>query len=329
MSESIILTETLTGGRAAEEGLNLLKSQAAAQVVESTVGNPFTGPIRADISSGLLPVGPYRQDVDATFSLEFTLWLSEEILRIRRMTLHITPKPSRLAAGSSEASADTVNVESAGHVHIWLSKIGAAVVTGTNVHAGATTAGPSATVFVGDSVHVHTETGVNTLGPSSTVAVGTSTHTHVPSSTVSVPIVGNFSNFGSFDSTGTADSNRAFDLIPKSGTPTDYYTAISGNTPTAVSTPDHTHPVVLAISESGMANNIAILIDGVDRTALLGGPWTAAATVILDPAKLITCGFMDVKQTPSAGAHVVKLTSSASGAIEIVGDYSVIIKAVE
>lgn len=324
--------------------LKRITAQVAGLTTEKNVGNVLGGMIRTEIAPGLVSIGPYRQDVDSTYFLEFTQWVSDKILRIRELTLHITPKKSRLAAGvaassgtlTSDASADVINVESAGHVHIWLSKVGTAIITGTTVYAGAATAGPSAATSVADNVHTHNETGGVTSGPSTTINVGTNNHTHAPATTAQAAVAGNFVNYGSFDSAGTADSNRAFDMVPKSGTPTDYYTAISGNSPTSVSTPDHTHDVpghthtlTLSISEAGMAAGMHLYIDGVDRTTYFGGPWDAATSIVMKYNDLVTVGLIDARQSPVLGAHVIKITSTASGAIEVVGDMYVVIKAIQ
>lgn len=93
------------------------------------------------------------------------------------------------------------------------------------------------------------------------------------------------------------------------------------------STPDHTHPshthaLTLGILEGGIAANLRLFIDGVDRTAALGGPWNAAVT--LD----ITQYLIDVRMKPVAGDHTIKIESSAVGAIELFQDWYVIARPV-
>lgn len=314
------------------EELDRLKIRVSNLSASRDVGNVLGGMIRTEIAPGLLPIGPYREDVDSTHALEFTLWISEEILRIRKMTLHLTPKASRIAAGVTAASADTIPVESAGHVHLWSQWVSnTPLTTGNTVVTGITSVGaPSPTTNVAGSPHTHVETGVSTQADTATVAVGSSTHVHaVNVSTALGVLVGNLTKWGTYDSTGAVGATYQFDMIPVAGHANGFYTAISADATTAVSTPDHTHDVDLAISEHGMADDLAIIIDGVDQTANLGGPWTSTSDIVINPGDLIIVGFVNAKMEVATGPHTIKITSSAEGAVEVVGDYSVIIKAVQ
>lgn len=308
------------------EQVKRLTSQVSQLRNEKEIGNVLGGMIRTDIGPGILPVGPYRQDVDASFSLEFTLWIPAEVLRIRRMTLHLTPKPSRLAAGVSEASEDTVEVESSGHVHLWAAKVGGAINSGVAVPQS--TSISSANALAGDGTHTHIETGGTTFGPSATINAALSTHNH-GGATHSVLPVSALTQWIGHDSTGASSSTRTFDMAMVSGHSSDIYTAISAQTPTSVSTPDHTHDIELSISEHGMADDLEIIIDGVNRTSALGGPWTSEADISLDLNDLILVGFINARQEPVTGAHTIEVTSSAEGAVEVVGDYYVVIKGVQ
>lgn len=324
------------------EKVSNLQGQVNQLRQQREVGNVLGGLLRTDIAPGLIPIGPYRQDVDASFSLEFTLWIPEEVLRIRRMTLHLTPKPSRLAAGviaandaqTSEAEGSTpVNVSAANHNHIWLSHVSDTPIhTGTQVPT--TTAQPTGTVNVGTDLHTHVETGGVTGVPSNTVPVGSQTHVH-SAVNVTVPSTSNFLKFGTYDEDGAADGTRVFDIIG-ANTPSDHYTtaAQSGDVSVADAehtheVPGHTHDITLEISEQGMADDLEIIIDGVNRTAALGGPWTAASDIELDLNDLILVGFNNARNEPVTGPHTIEVTSSAEGAVEVVGDYYVIVKAVQ
>lgn len=78
-----------------------------------------------------------------------------------------------------------------------------------------------------------------------------------------------------------------------------------------------------------MAAGMHLYIDGVDRTSLFSGPWSAASDIVLDPGDLLAVGLVDSRLTPVYGVHAIKVTSTAAGAVEVVGDYSVIIKGVQ
>lgn len=91
------------------------------------------------------------------------------------------------------------------------------------------------------------------------------------------------------------------------------------------STPNHTHPshdhaLTLAISEGGSATSVRLYIDNVDRSAALGGPWSAPATVD------ITRYLLDSLGRPVLGVHPIKFTSTTVGAIEAFMDFYVIAK---
>ncbi len=333
MSERTLL-EQLTGNSSdidsLREDLDRLKTQVSQNNSERNLGNPLGGPIRTEVAPGLLPIGPYRQDVDATYSLEFTLWISTELIRIRKMTLHLTPKPSRLSAGVAASS-------------------------GTLTSA----AGGSTTVTSGNGGS-HTSSS-NPEGQAS-VAATTGTHNHRWAVFVSAPAVlpagATYQRYNTYDSAaGLPGTPQQFDISILSGTLgyTGAPLAGAGGSATVsvapaahthdVTIPDHTHGVTigththdisghthtitLSISETGMANNLHLWIDGVDRTVLLGGPWTAATDIVLTQNQLQAVGLTDVRLNPVTGGHVIKVTSTAAGAVEVVGDYSVIIKAVQ
>jgi len=329
-----------------EERIRKLEAQGAGQRTEETVGNVYGGFLRTEIAPGLVKIGPFYADVDSTYGLERVEWIPTEVLRIRRMTLRLTPRPSRLAVGlvetidaqTAEATGDIVNVADSGHVHIWLSRSSTtAMHSGVSVLGGTVTNTPSATTQVAVSPHNHTFVGSPTNNDTAPISVGSSTHVHGPGGIVqTVPTTADFDKWGTYNSAGSADATRAFDIIPIAGSPADMYTAVTSASPVSVATADHTHEVAghnhdvtLAISEQGMATGMAILIDGVDRTALLGGPWNAAASIDLDTNKLIAVGLIDIRGTVSTGPHTFKVTSTAEGAIELTGDYYCIIKAVQ
>lgn len=84
--------------------------------------------------------------------------------------------------------------------------------------------------------------------------------------------------------------------------------------------PAHGHNLTLGISEGGSATTIRFHIDGVDRTAALGGPWSAAVSVDITPYLL------NVRGEPVHGVHPVKFESASVGAIEVWIDFYVIAK---
>ena len=82
------------------------------------------------------------------------------------------------------------------------------------------------------------------------------------------------------------------------------------NTVTSQAGSSHQHTIQFGIFEGTAAAGINILIDGVNRTAQLGGPWSAQITVD------VTRFFLDDDSVVIQGDHTVKLTSVQLGRIE-------------
>lgn len=244
--------------------INQLQVQVANLQNQLNVGNVLGGMVRTQIAPAAFPIGPYRQDVDASFGLEFTLWIPDYALRLKRALIVLTPKKTRIAVGSSTTAPGTglIEVPSVDHAHAWAKY-------------------------------------VTTTDPGYSVKEYTSWLPTVPSTT---------SGQVAMESFGTVD------LYTDKATPAQESVANS----------THTHPITLAISESGLAAGMHLYIDGVDRTSDLGGPWST------DPVTLdITTYLVDMRLNPVVGAHAIKVTSTAAGAIEAVGDIYGIIKAIQ
>jgi len=300
---------------------------------ERTVGNVLGGMIRTEIGPGSMMIGPYRQDVDATFGLEFNLWIPTYLLRIKSATIRLQPKAIRSsvsvtaggtttpsggaatsgtqttpsgggstsgdtstpsggsASPSSNATGTTVQVADIGHTHIWAD------------YQSATPGSYSSRLYddgLTNSFNLSAAASGNkhTLGPNSTETMPTSAHTHV----VTVPA-----------HTHTIHNHTT----PAHTHPVHDHTV-----------PNHTHPshghtLTLAIAEGGLSTNLRLWIDNVDRTSALGGPWTAAAE--LDIRQYL----INARQEPVTGVHSIKVTSTAVGAVEAVGDIYGVLAAVQ
>lgn len=73
----------------------------------------------------------------------------------------------------------------------------------------------------------------------------------------------------------------------------------------------HTHNLTFGIFESTSATNMTLSIDGTDRTAALGGPWTS--TVEVD----VTNYLLDDDGVVVQGAHAISIGSSQLGRAEV------------
>lgn len=75
----------------------------------------------------------------------------------------------------------------------------------------------------------------------------------------------------------------------------------------SVDIPNHTHGITYGIFSSGYPTSVSMTIDGVDVTAVLGGPWNPTAP---NPS------FVDLditKYTGSSGTHTLQLTTTGQG----------------
>jgi len=85
---------------------------------------------------------------------------------------------------------------------------------------------------------------------------------------------------------------------------------------------DHTHGQVYGIYEGTSAAGLTLKIDGVDRTAALGGPWNSAAT--LD----ITQYLQDSDGVVVQGIHAIEIGSTQLGRVEAWVDWTVAVQAI-
>lgn len=255
-------------GGVSSENMQDLINQHASQIAQLNsqlnTGNVLGGMVRTQIAPAAFPIGPYRQDVDATFGMEFTLWIPDYALRIKRALIVLTPKKTRTATIIAAATGSFTGVPSSDHQHRWA------------LYRSDEAGSPGWAQRIFDSY---------------LAAIPE------PAATEGVEFW----------------AENAADL----------FTSKPGPGTSSVASSTHTHPLTLSISESGMAAGMHLYIDGVDRTTALGGPWSAEAT--LD----ITDYLVDVRLRPEVGAHPIKVTSTAAGAIEAVGDIYGIIKAVQ
>jgi len=320
------LTLGSEGGKLRED-VQRLKISVAGLRNDKNIGNVLGGPIRTEIAPGSLPIGPYRQDLDATFDLSFTLWIPDYLLRIKQANLRLkplavrssvavtsssegTPSGGGSTSGASSASSTpsgggSTSGAGASHSHLLPVTVAFAMVGNSG------SAGTGATASPSDNTSQQSDEDPPTL----THKHGMSLHTHNgPNHTHGV---------GSFSVAFAGGQSATSEATHTHSTPNHTHGIEHTH-----STPNHTHPshshaLTLAIAESGMATDLELWIDGVDRTATLGGPWNAAVT--LD----IRQWLVNARQVPVAGAHAIVVKSASVGAAEVVGDIYGVIKAIQ
>lgn len=306
-------------GLGGESSIGALQEQLRRQEVmlgrllnDRATGNVSGGQIVTGNAPNSIPIGPYRQDVDSTFSLQFTFWIPDYQLRIKRALVHLTPGPIRssvVVASSSESTPSGGGSTSGGGGSQTSSSVstpsGGGSTSGGGSHTHAILANSGAGSSGSEATHAHQEFDVG-----GATGAGAS---HVHSS-------GSLEFTGSAASEGTPGHTHS---TPAHTHPSHTHDVVDHTHTTPAHThPSHSHTLTLGIAESGLATAMHLYIDAIDRTTALGGPWSAEAT--LD----ITDYLVNIRREPVVGAHVIKVTSTAVGSIEVVGDLYGIIRAI-
>src|SRR5688572_17680079 len=55
----------------------------------------YGGPIRANNGPVMWTIGPFREALDATFDIDFDLWVPDNLLRLLRVQMRLKPTPIR------------------------------------------------------------------------------------------------------------------------------------------------------------------------------------------------------------------------------------------
>ncbi|HXH05358.1 MAG TPA: hypothetical protein VNI83_02090 [Vicinamibacterales bacterium] len=188
------IEQALNLGAAGDSGLreeiSRLKITVANLRTERGVGNVLGGPVRTEIAPGALPIGPYRQDLDSSFHLTFTLWIPDYLLRIKSATLRLKPLPIRSSVTVSTSSATT---PSGGGSTTPAGGGGTSSSDGAHIHTGSlggSTEQQVVTTTANDGAgHTHGVVVQPPLGASGSVGINTSgAHSHsTPSHTHNTP----------------------------------------------------------------------------------------------------------------------------------------------
>lgn len=315
-----------------------LRREVASLRQQRNTGNVMGGMLRTEIAPGAYTVGPYRQDLDATHPVAFDLWIPDWLLRIKRCQMRI--KPAAVRSSVAVASSSTGTPSGGGATS-------GASSASTTPSGGGSTSGASSTSTT-PSGGGATSGSANALDGHhhlvfSYVNDGDSSWTYrrydafrgdvVPPTTPSDGVNINAEEArdiitGPNQQTATATHshstpNHTHDISHTHSTPAHSHDISHTHT-----TPDHTHPahthtLTLAIAEGGSATDLEFSIDGIDRTAALGGPWNAAAVVD------ITEYLIDNRMVPEVGAHPVEISSASVGAVEVWFDFYVVVKAIQ
>jgi hypothetical protein len=263
-------------------------------------GNVFGGMIRTEIGPGFSYIGPFLRDLDATFPLDFTLPVPDYMLRISTCVLKLKPLPVR----SSVTVAEAISAQ-------------------TSEDGGAQTSGASSSASSGSQTTP--SGGGSTSGASSDNTSSNESHLHVTDEDVSqttteIPSGGNHVHGLTHDHPVDQSGGHIHELPHTHPTPNHTHPTHSHGIAHTHDVIDHRHAVAghghdltLAIAEGGSASQLAILIDGVDRTTALGGPWDDE--VEIDVRQYL----INARQEPVVGTHTFEVQSDTVGAVEVTG----------
>lgn len=265
--------------------------------------------------------GPVLGNVDATHPLDFDIYLANNVTQLLRAEIRIKPRAIQstttgAAAGGTSPSDGPSSASTTGPSN-----------NTTTSPSSANTTGPSNNTTTSYAAHRH-EIGL----------LGISSGQHDPSTSNRAWNVydsgGNFLTSVFVGSgvdgsertiyTKSADAAHTHDMQshihPMSHThDMQSHTHPMSHTHTLAV---HTHGQTYAIFEGGSAAGMTITIKGVDRTAALGGPWAAAAT--LD----ITQYLQDADGVVVLGITAISLGSTQLGRIEAWVDLTAVVQAI-
>lgn len=338
------------------ESVTRLEQQVNRNNAEKELGNLIVGgPIRTEIAHSAFTSGPYREGLDATFPIEFDLWVPDYLLRVVRCQCRLKPVPIRNSLKvvddapdtSSGASSSTTSGSSSA------SSSGASDTTSSGASSNGSSGSSSSTTTSSHTI------GVISSGATSSLISGLEdTHFHTFLDYVSNTDFGytgrlfttrfgheifvqasaaeNMDTFGGLGTTfaiptaghthstnipGHSHGMEHVHTIPHTHNIQHTHTIPHTHTMSHTHTvPGHGHATTLGISEGGTASSLRFYIDGVDRSVVLGGPWGAAAVFDITPYLL------NVRGEPILGAHPIQITSATVGAVEVWFDWLVIAK---
>lgn len=318
-----------------------LRSQLEQQAVllaslreEQVNGNVLGGMLRTDIGPGAFPIGPYRQDVDDTYALEFDHWIPEYWLRIKRCVIRLKPGPIRSSVAVSASASGELTSNSGGGS---TSGSSSASTTGNGGAALLSAAASGATIEIRQTFVTETHNhrvliyrSDNDHGWTGRVFDG---HTISGNATEGVRIEAeNAADIYTEDQHPLTASSSTSPIGVASATSHTHSVTLpdhqhgmthTHSTPNHSHTiPTHDHELTLAIAEGGDAEGLRLYIDDVDRTTALGGPWDSEAE--LDIRQYL----INARQMPVHGAHRIKVTSTSVGSVEVTGDMYGVLKAI-
>lgn len=241
-----------------------------------TGNTSYGGPIRANNGPVMWTVGPFRESIDNTFDIDFDLWVPDNLLRLIRVQCRLRPRPIRSSMRINTSASGTLTSE--------------ANDTTSSGASDTTSSGASSSSTAQNNDHTHSNQAPT---PGFTDAGGADSHQH-------------FFEYNRITGGGGSHNHGMSHFHTIS-----HQHNINHKHPI----PSHVHTTDLGIAEGGNATNVRFHIDGVDRSAVLGGPWNSSA--LFD----ITQYLVNVRNEPVAGAHPIKLESATVGAVEIWFDF--------
>lgn len=229
----------------------------------------------------------FPDNVDATHPHRIKFYLPPETLDIKKVLLRFSLEAFRAyETGAASADLGTVSISTSTTAAGGGSTTGPSSITTTGPSL-TTTSGPSSTSVTSENLHQHTFGDAPTDSADGTVGL----HTH------HMPI----------DTTwATGSHSHGMDHtheIPSHTHNLDHYHSVSSHIHDmshSHTIGSHSHAMVFGIYEGAAATGITVKINGVDRTAVLGGPFTADQ-LNLNIAAYVTVGATNVVELGASG----------------------------
>jgi hypothetical protein len=268
--------------------------------------------------------GPILEELNASKPMRFDLLIDDNVTQLLRCRLRLKPRAIRSTATGAASGGGQTSSGGVSHSHS---------VSGQSAEAGGGQTSSS------ESAHTHScpnhQHQILAAGAAHTYSAPTQ-HSHVGMHDIygslvvfGWDLVDPPTGWGGGDlycyvagggTTSSGGASHSHSIV--NHTHTVSATTSSTETSHTHNVSDHTHSQVYGIYEGTSAAGLTLKIDGVDRTAALGGPWNSAAT--LD----ITQYLQDSDGVVVQGIHAIEIGSTQLGRVEAWVDWTVAVQAI-
>lgn len=262
--------------------------------------------------------GPFRNSVDASFPIQLLVNYDSNVYLVHQAKLTFTIRGLRSNASGAASGGGTTSSAGSSHSH---SVSGGTSADGGGSHSHSVSGQGAQAHGAGDNVSISSfafvssvtsagpstaSTGLQSAQPPSDHDHSMQSHTH----SVTAPAFNGTVSSATHTHSVTGATSGSADITHSHSFSGSTSGAEASHTHTVSA---HTHAVSFGITQQSApgAMAVTVTINGVDRTAALGGPWNASQT--LD----ITTYLIDANGQPLRQDNVIQLGASQLGDLEI------------